>query len=99
MSPVDNAMGYPGIVGTNLNDGRIIPVDVGDVNGHLFLNNSSFGIYPHLVQEREAHQQKGRSKWLALCLAAIRALNRYPRVRGRIRVDRQALVRTSPMVS
>lgn len=68
------------------------------MNGHLFLNNSSLGIYPHLVQERKAHQQKGRSKWLALCLAAIRALYRYPRVRVHIRVDGQALVRTTPIV-
>lgn len=78
--------------------GRIMAVDVGDVNGHIFLNNSSLGIYPHLVHEREAHQQQGRSKWFALCLAALRVLYRYPRVSVHIRVDGQALVRMSPLL-
>jgi diacylglycerol kinase family enzyme len=26
--------------------GRVVRIDVGEVNGHLFLNNSSLGIYP-----------------------------------------------------
>ncbi|HTD86296.1 MAG TPA: diacylglycerol kinase family protein, partial [Candidatus Binatia bacterium] len=29
------------------------PVDMGEVNGHLFINNSSIGAYPEIVRERE----------------------------------------------
>jgi diacylglycerol kinase family enzyme len=30
----------------NLFTGRALPIDVGEVNGRIFLNNSSLGIYP-----------------------------------------------------
>jgi hypothetical protein len=33
--------------------GHVRLVDVGEVNGQVFLNNSSLGIYPHLVAERD----------------------------------------------
>ena len=33
-------------------------VDVGDVNGHAFLNNSSIGMYPKVVLRREAHERR-----------------------------------------
>ena len=50
--------------------GKIVRVDVGDVNGRIFLNNSSIGFYPRIVQTREHEQRRGRSKWVAFALAA-----------------------------
>jgi diacylglycerol kinase family enzyme len=50
--------------------GRIARVDVGEVNGRVFLNNSSIGFYPRIMQEREREQRRGRSKWLAFAQAA-----------------------------
>ena len=50
--------------------GKVARVDVGEVNGRIFLNNSSIGFYPRLVQERERQQRQGRSKWLAFAQAA-----------------------------
>ena len=50
--------------------GRIARVDVGEVNGRVFLNNSSIGFYPRIVQEREREQRRGLSKWLAFARAA-----------------------------
>jgi diacylglycerol kinase family enzyme len=50
--------------------GSVARVDVGEVNGRIFLNNSSVGFYPHLVLEREHHQRHGSGKWLALAKAA-----------------------------
>ncbi len=63
-------------------------VDVGEVNGHFFLNNSSLGLYPHIVRDRE-HQQRrfGRSKWRALASASWNALRRFPFVKVRLSVD------------
>ena len=52
--------------------GQCARVDVGEVNGRIFLNNSSIGIYPQMLWEREQQQRHGRSKWAALVLAALR---------------------------
>lgn len=60
--------------------GRVISIDVGDVNGHVFLNNSSIGVYPRLVWEREQQQRQGRRKWTALALAALRVWREYRRI-------------------
>jgi YegS/Rv2252/BmrU family lipid kinase len=79
-------------------EGRVIRVDVGEVNGHIFLNNSSLGLYPNLVKEREAHQRRGWSKWLAFGFAALKVLYRYPRVQVRVHLDGRELVRTSPLL-
>ncbi len=54
-------------------------VDVGEVNGQIFLNNSSLGLYPDIVRDREKQQSRlGRGKWLAALWATIGALRRYP---------------------
>jgi diacylglycerol kinase family enzyme len=45
--------------------GRVVRIDVGEVNVHLFVNNSSLGIYPWIVRERETEQRKGYGKWQA----------------------------------
>ena len=50
--------------------GRIARVDVCEVNGRVFLNNSSLGFYPRIVQEREREQRRGHSKWVAFAQAA-----------------------------
>ena len=50
--------------------GKVARVDVGEVNGRIFLNNSSIGFYPRIVREREREQRQGRSKWVAFVQAA-----------------------------
>ena len=88
----------PGAVRTILS-GRVRDVDVGYVNGQMFLNNSSLGMYPQLVRDREAEQGRGHSKWVALTIAAVAAL-RHPRpVRVRLRLDGAAtLDRRTPLL-
>lgn len=51
-------------------------IDLGRVNGRHFINNSSVGLYPHLVRIRERRQQR-IGKFLSLVLAAIQTL-RHP---------------------
>src|ERR1700682_1204909 len=76
----------------NLITGRAVPVDVGEVNGHIFLNNSSLGIYPHIVRLREEQQNKtGRNKWVAFALAFLSVLEHYSFLRVRLRVDGKEL--------
>lgn len=74
--------------------GRTITVDLGAVNGRTFLNNSSLGIYPAIVQNREAQQnQLGRGKWPAFARAALEAFRRYPFMHLQITVDGRQLRR------
>ncbi len=57
-------------------------VDVAEVNGRVFVNNSSIGLYPILVTDREAQQHKlGRRKGLATAVAAGRTLLRFSKRR------------------
>jgi diacylglycerol kinase family enzyme len=47
--------------------GREAPVQVGRVNGHVFLVNASLGLYPQLLEDRETFkQQLGRRRWVAI---------------------------------
>jgi diacylglycerol kinase family enzyme len=56
---------------------HVVRVDVGDVNGRAFLNNSSIGVYPNIVIERETLRQQGYRKWTAFVIATARVLARY----------------------
>ena len=43
------------------------PVQVGMVNGEIFLVNASLGLYPQLLQDREAFKARlGRHRWVAM---------------------------------
>jgi len=54
-------------------------IDVGRVNGRLFLNNLSLGLYADLVRRREHHRRQGEA------LAGLRAIPRLARERRRLR--------------
>ena len=70
-------------------------VDVAEVNGHIFINNSSVGIYPRLVWERELEQRRGHRKSIAFAIAMVRTWRRYRTVVARLEVnDADTIVRT-----
>ena len=74
-------------------------VDVGEVNGRIFLNNSSLGLYPDIVHDREKQQRRlGRGKWLAAIWATLSALRRYPTLSVRLLVGGERLARLTPFV-
>lgn len=79
-------------------NGRVIEVDMGEVNGRLFINNSGLGLYPDMVHHREAQQRRGWSKWVAAFLASLRALARYRLLRLRVKVNGVELTRRTPAV-
>lgn len=57
-------------------------VDVAEVNGRVFVNNSLLGAYPYMVADRERRRdQHGLGKWTAMTLAFLRMLWRFPRRR------------------
>jgi diacylglycerol kinase family enzyme len=78
--------------------GHTIAVDVGEVNGEPFLNNSSIGLYPRLVWAREQQQRRGRRKWTALAVASFHLWQQYRRVSVNIDDNRDSRNVRTPFV-
>ena len=79
--------------------GHSIKIDVGEVNGRLFLNNSSLGLYPDMVRERKSQQRRlGRGKWMSVLWASITMLRRFPFLNVRLTIDNEEQVRRTPLV-
>jgi YegS/Rv2252/BmrU family lipid kinase len=83
----------------NVAEGRRVEVDVGEVNDRVFLNNSSLGLYPDIVRDREKQQHRlGRGKWPAAAWAAVAALRRFPFLDVGVAVDGKQHARRTPFV-
>jgi diacylglycerol kinase family enzyme len=83
----------------NILDGHAASIDVGEVNGRIFLNNSSLGLYPTIVRHREKQQERlGRGKWPAFFWAALTVLRRYPFLTVRLSTDTKEMVRRTPFI-
>jgi diacylglycerol kinase family enzyme len=78
--------------------GHIGHVDVGQVNDRVFVNNSSIGIYPGIVEAREELRRQGHSKWPAMAIATLRVLRRYRGVTVSIMVDGRRRTWRTPFV-
>ena len=67
--------------------GGVRAVDVGEVNGQVFLNNSSLGFYPRMVRLRVTEQRRGHARFVSLALAALTCLRHPSSLLIRLRVD------------
>jgi diacylglycerol kinase family enzyme len=74
----------------NLFTGQVRKVDVGEVNGRVFVNNSGVGFYPHFVCHRE-ELGHGHIKRIAVLLALRAMLRRNFRLRIKLYGPRQRL--------
>lgn len=55
--------------------GKTRKIDLAELNGRAFVNNSAIGLYPLMIVDRDAQQQRlGRSKRLAMLVASVRTL-------------------------
>jgi diacylglycerol kinase family enzyme len=80
-------------------DGEQRKVDVAEVNGRVFVNNSSIGAYPLAVALREQLQDQGRGgKWSAMARASLRTFRRFPTLRVHIDGDDGELDLETPFV-
>ena len=78
---------------------RLARIDVGDVNGLTFVNNTSIGLYPEIVLTRDAVQRRtGRRKWWAMLHAAWRVMRRFPLLRVRVSTPGRQLVTRTPLL-
>jgi len=63
-------------------------VDVAEMNGRIFINNSAIGLYPLLVVDRDSQRRRlGRSKAAAMLVASIRTLFRFGHQRLVLTID------------
>ncbi len=83
----------------NLFTGQISKVDVGEVNGRVFVNNSGVGFYPHFVRQREEQEKHGHVKRLAFMLALRSVIRRDFRLRMKVHMNQaEALEHVTPFL-
>jgi diacylglycerol kinase family enzyme len=79
--------------------GKTREIDVADVNGRVFINNSSIGLYPAMVHRREKQQRRlGRSKWSAMLWAMQAVLRHHPFLDLTLTLDGEEHLRRTPFV-
>lgn len=78
--------------------GTTRPVAVGEVNGQLFLNNASLGLYPEILARREGtYRRWGRSR-IAAHWSVLSTVIRFHRpLHLRVTIDGRALGRRTPL--
>jgi diacylglycerol kinase family enzyme len=77
---------------------RTRQVDIAEVNGRTFLNNSSLGLYVEIVREREKFRKHGLRKWTAFAAAVVETLAHWPVVKVRLEIDGKITERRTPFV-
>lgn len=81
--PQDTALALRGLL-----DAVLKPVNVGLVNDRVFLVNASLGLYPQLLEDREAFKQRfGRSRLVALWSALVTLCKAHRQLRVEIESD------------
>ncbi len=59
--------------------GEPTAVDVATVNDRIFVNNSSIGVYPLMVRDRDKQRSRlARTKWWAMIRASLELFHRFP---------------------
>lgn len=79
--------------------GRSEKIDVAEVNGRMFINNSSIGVYPLAVLLREDYEKNlGWSKRFAMVRAMFNVFRRYPMFTVRIGTEKGEFIRKTSFV-
>lgn len=77
--------------------GEVRAVDVASVNGKIFINNSSLGLYPDQARLRQVWRAK-IGRWPALIIASIIVLTRFPFLRVIAEYNGKRISRRCPML-
>jgi YegS/Rv2252/BmrU family lipid kinase len=78
--------------------GEVKLIDVGEVNGRYFINNSSIGLYPRIVRKRQQQQRLGRGKWWAAAWATWRFFVLSPFLKATLELSGNLLRRKTPFI-
>ena len=79
-------------------ENNVKQIDVGEVNGRIFVNNSSIGLYPHIVKRREKQQRLGHGKWRSAFWAALKILKRSAFFAVRLKNETSERIVKTPFV-
>lgn len=80
-------------------EGRRVSIDVGEVNGRTFINNSSLGLYPGMVRTRDKLRRRfGHGKRAAMLWALLAAARRSPLLTLDLQADHDGHACRSPFV-
>ncbi|HEV8579491.1 MAG TPA: diacylglycerol kinase family protein [Thermoanaerobaculia bacterium] len=70
--------------------GEVRALDLGEVNGEVFVNNSELGFYPPVVRLRDRERRElDRGKWLATASALLKVLPGLHSLHVRVQADGQ----------
>jgi diacylglycerol kinase family enzyme len=81
-----------------IRDGVPEPIDVGEVNGRVFINNSSIGLYPEAVIVRDEQRKRGWKKLTAMLVACARVLYRFPLLAICVATPERTITTKTPFV-
>ena len=82
---------------TALLNASVSPVTVGEVNGRVFLVNASLGLYPQLLEDREAwKQQFGRSRMVAFASGLATIFQARGQLRLEVEMEGQTTTLRTP---
>jgi YegS/Rv2252/BmrU family lipid kinase len=74
-------------------------VDVAEMNGRTFINNSAIGLYPLMVVDRDLQRERlGRSKRLAMIVASLRTLARFHHQRLTLTINGKKRLVDTPLL-
>lgn len=79
--------------------GKPQPIHLGNVNGYVYLNNASIGLYPKIIEQREAYNTRfGRFRSVAMVSGLIVLLREQQKLKLRLTVDGKQLPIETPLV-
>jgi diacylglycerol kinase family enzyme len=78
--------------------GHVKLVDVGCINDRVFVNNASIGVYPSVIERREALRRQGYSKWSAAAAATLEVLRRGDEVSIDVKANRSEFLARTPFL-
>ncbi|CAN5723159.1 diacylglycerol kinase family protein [soil metagenome] len=81
-------------------EGSTVALDVGEVNGRVFLNNASLGAYPAILKERESiYRRWGRSRFAAYWSVLVTLTGFRKPLHMRLTIDGAARDLRTPLIS
>ena len=82
----------------SLKNSTVAKIDLGVVNGRVFLNNSVIGLYPAYWFARSRIERSWKLRWLAIASAIISVFRRNPYMTVRLLLDGKEIVRKTPYI-
>lgn len=79
-------------------NGKVQKINIGEVNGQFFLNNSSIGVYPRIVIQRELKELAGKHRARAIIESTLDALRNLREHRIVMTIAGKEIIRHTPLV-